>query len=194
MKKLICLSLAGLFLGCVTPQTNPYMQVMSAADYEKVVSRFTDREQVYDGFQQVLGVSATLLTTEVARAQLDQNARLYQWTPETFQNKKSETETNLSKQTEVFVSFYVPERKHDDLHKANTTWKIFLDAGGKRFEGKAQRMKNILAEIQALYPEHNRFSTAYRLIFPVPTSMVEANKAQLTMTGPVGSATLDLVK
>ncbi|MCE3011021.1 MAG: hypothetical protein LW875_10460 [Proteobacteria bacterium] len=194
MKKLICLSLVGLFLGCVTPQTNPYMQVISAADYEKIVTRFTDREQVYDGFQQVLGVSATLVSTDVARAQLDQNARLYQWTPETFQNKKSETETNLSKQTEVFVSFYVPERKHDDLQKANTTWKIFLDAGGKRYEGKAQRMKNILAEIQALYPEHNRFSTAYRVTFPVPTSMVDSNKAQLTMTGPVGSATLDLVK
>lgn len=93
----------------------------------------------------------------------------------------------MKKQTEVFVSFYTPEKKHDDLHKNQTLWKIFLDAGGKRYEGKAQKVKLLTSEVQGLYPFHNRFATPYTITFPVPTTALDGKEAKLTITGSVGS-------
>ena len=98
--------------------------------------------------------------------------------------------TKMAKETEFFISFFVPERKHDDLHKAKTLWKLFLDANGRRYEGKSSRMKTILSDVVSLYPQHNRWSTPYIVSFPVPVSMIENGGAILTITGPAGSTTL----
>lgn len=185
---LMCTS--SLVMSCATPQSNPFMQTLSQNEYTEVVRSYSDSSRVYDGFYQVLEASATLINAKVAEAQLQQQARLLQWTPEVYEKNKSESDSTLSQKTEIFLSFFTPERKHDDLAKPKTTWKIFLDSGGKRVEGKAVKLKNILADLQALYPDHTRFSTAYKITFPVATSLIETQESKLTLTGPVGATTL----
>lgn len=186
----LVLSCSCMLMSCATPQSNPYMQTLTQKEYSQIIRQYSDQSQVYDGFHQVLGASATLINSKVAEAQLQQQARLLQWTPEIYEKRKSESDSELSQKTEIFLSFFTPERKHDDLAKPKTTWKIFLDSGGKRVEGKAVKLKNILADIQALYPEHTRFSTAYKISFPVATSLIETQEAKLTLTGPVSATTL----
>ncbi len=177
--------------GCATDYKNPHLpQLTSSSDYYSLVEKNTGKKQIYDGFYATLEFSSTFLTTAVSTAQLDHMARIYQWDIDQYNNKKAEMQTRLSKQTEFFVGFFVPERKNDDLHKRSTLWKIFLDAGGKRYEGKAEKIKTILADLQTLYPHHTRFHTPYRFVFNVPTSVIEAGEAKLTITGPVGSAFL----
>jgi len=136
-------------------------------------------------------VQAVLLNTAVSRAQLDHKARIYQWNSDQYNSNKAELESSLSKETKIFFDFFVPERKHDDLQKAKTLWKVFLDAGGKRYEAKVERLKTITADVQSLYPTHNRFFTPYVITFPVPISRVETGTSTLTITGPVGSTTLE---
>jgi len=83
-------------------------------------------------------------------------------------------------------------RKHDDFHKNQTLWKIFLDVDGKRHEGKTKKIKLLTEELQGIYQFHNRFSTPYSVVFPVPMKQIEAAKeVKITVTGPVGSATLE---
>ncbi|PIS10969.1 MAG: hypothetical protein COT73_06450, partial [Bdellovibrio sp. CG10_big_fil_rev_8_21_14_0_10_47_8] len=142
---LIC-SMGILFSGCVSSPVNPMLpNLIPDSDYYSAVDDYTAKQKVYDGFYQTVDLSATLLNSKVARAQLDRNARVYQWDPDQYSNKKSELETKLSKQTEIFLSFFVPDRKHDDLAKGTTHWKLFLDAGGRRYEGRAEKIKTILA-------------------------------------------------
>lgn len=174
-----------------TPPENARLSLTSDSDYYSAVENFTASKQVYDGFVNILDIRATLLNTKVARYQVDHYARLYQWDETNYQNEKSKTEGKLSKQTDLFISFFVPERKHDDLSKYNTRWKIFLDVGGRRFEGKAQRLKTIVAEVKSLYPDHTRWSTPYIVTFPVPTSQVEGSESKLVLTGPIGSASVE---
>lgn len=177
--------------GCATRPANPNLpNLISESEYYRTVDEFTDRKQVYDGFYATMEVSATLMNTKVSRNQIDQNARIYQWDETKYLNEKSKTESNLAKQTEVFLSFFVPERKHDDLSKTKTTWKVFLDAGGKRYEGKAEKMKSLFAEVQTLYPRHSRWSTPYKVIFPVPITFIENADSKMTLTGPVGSTSV----
>jgi hypothetical protein len=171
--------------------TGAFRSLGSESDYSDAVDAATQKKQVYDGLVNVMDVRATLLNTKVARLQVDQYARMYQWDEKNYSNEKSKTETNLSKQTDIFLSFFVPDRKHDDLAKSTSKWKIFLDVGGRRFDGTAKRIKTVFAEVKGLYPEHTRWSTPYLVTFPVPTSMAEAGSPKLTITGPIGSTTVN---
>ncbi len=180
-----------IFSACVTPYQNPSLpSLIPENQYFSDVDKFTSKQKVYDGFNQTMEVSGTLLTTTLMRSQLDHKARIYQWSPDQYASQKTEMESDLSKQTTVFMSFFVPDRKQDDLHKPKTLWKIYLDAGGRRFEGKATRQKTILADVTSLYPNHTRFSSPYQIRFPAPVTMIENVESKLTMTGPVGTTSL----
>lgn len=190
--KISCLFFGLGISACITPYANPHLQnLIPESEYESLTEKFSDNKKIYDGFIQTMEVSATLLNTSVSKAQLDQKARIYQWTPEQYNSQKADMESSLSKETKVFLGFFVPERKHDDLHKSKTLWKIFLDVGGKRYDGKAERLKTIVADVQSLYPKHNRFFTPYVVTFNAPAAQIEFAASKLTMTGPVGSTTLD---
>lgn len=192
MSKILCAAIFLVFglLGCATLPDNPQLKLMSVADYQAVIARNTEGVKVYDGFMNTMDFKATLLNTEVVRAQADQNARVYQWNPEQYEKEKATSEANLQKESQVFLSFFVPEKKYDDLAKPTTRWKIFLDAGGRRFEGKAMRVKAQLAEMTVLYPHHTRWQTSYKLTFNVPMSVIEKDEKKITLTGPVGSASI----
>ena len=118
------------------------------------------------------------------------NARLSQWQEPKYKEEKARVIEKHTNNTEFFLSFYTPERKLADLSSSKTSWKIFLDVNGQRYEGKASKIKIMLSEIQALYPYHNRWSYPYIVIFPVPTSEVENRPATMTITGTLGSAQL----
>jgi hypothetical protein len=177
---------------CVTPYQNPNLPTLiPESEYNSLTEKYTANKKVYDGFIQTMEVSATLLNTPVSRAQLDHKARIFQWSPEQYKSHQAELESSLSKETKVFFDFFVPERKHDDLHKPKTLWRVFLDAGGKRYEAKVERLKTILADVQSLYPTHNRFFTPYVMTFPVPVSSIENAESSLTITGPVGTTKVE---
>lgn len=177
---------------CVTPYQNPNLPTLiPESKYNSLTEEYSAGKKIYDGFYQTMEISATLLNTPVLQAQLDHKARIYQWTSDQYNSNKAELDASLSKETKVFFDFFVPERKHDDLNKGKTLWKIFLDAGGKRYEGKAEKLKTITADVVSLYPSHNRFFTPYVLTFPVPVSRIEGAASTLTITGPVGSTTIE---
>lgn len=180
-----------LIAACASRQNNTGSELVTPGDYESTVEDYSARKQVYDGLYAVLELRATLLNSKVRKGQLDQNARLFQWDETTYQNEKAKMESDLSQKTEVFLSFFTPDSKQDNLSKAASSWNIFLDAGGKRYQGKATKMKGLVGEITAIYPMHSRFSTPYKVSFPVPTSIIENSDSKLTLTGPIGSTSVD---
>lgn len=191
--KKIFVALSFVLAGCATKHYNPNIPLTDEASYFDALEKSTKKKQIYDGFQASLEFSTTLLSTSVQKYQLDHKARIYQWNSEKYNEEKSKIESDLTKQTEVFLSFYIPDRKSDDLNKKTTLWKVFLDSNGRRYEGKIEKIKTQFAEIIALYPHHNRWSTPYKIIFNIPISMVETSSSKLTITGPVGSASADFI-
>jgi len=185
--------LPALFLSsCATYPPNPNIPELSPeGDYYSAVAAASQKRQVYDGLYEILEINAVLVNSKVAAGRVDQNARMYQWTREQYNKEKADMQTDLSKQTEIILGFFVPSRKEDNLAKKTSVWKIFLDVNGHRYEGQATKIKALPAEVRALYPDHVRFYTPYKIEFPVPISMVENAEAKFTVTGPVASATLD---
>ncbi|MGZ3747533.1 MAG: hypothetical protein ACXWRE_09185 [Pseudobdellovibrionaceae bacterium] len=186
------LGLLLLLTSCASSTVNKNgVNIMSEAHYEAIVDKWSDHVEDYNGLNNTVTIMATLLNPEMATAQLDQSARLYQWDQNTFNSEKQKLENNLNKQTEIFVSFYSPERKWDDLYKSKTLWKIFLDVNGQRFEGKATKIKLLPREVQSLYHYHTSFASPYIVSFPVSARTVDNKPARLTFTGAIGSITLN---
>ncbi|MGZ3818786.1 MAG: hypothetical protein ACXVCA_19290, partial [Bdellovibrio sp.] len=122
---------------------------------------------------------------------LEKSVDLYQWDEKKLAEEKGKVENRLNNETEIFLSFFTPNRKDDNLSKPNSIWKIFLDVNGKRYEGKATKIKLSLSEIESLYPYHNRFYTPYSVTFPVSVRSIEGQPMKFTITGAVDSATLE---
>lgn len=194
LKKILLLTFLGtaFLTGCKSqPIPSPGVDTISQSEYEAKIDPYTQRIEKYDGIVNVLHYSATLLNSKVDQAQLMQRARLYQWDSATFNSEMQKMNAELDKNTQIFITFYTPERKHDDLNKNQTLWKIFLDADGRRWEGKATKIKLLTNEIQAMYPDHTRFATPYILTFPVSMRLIESKPIRLTLTGTVTSATVE---
>ncbi len=194
MKTLFKYSILLIFLitGCASQQaTAPGVEIITQSEYEKKIGLYTKSIEKYQGIINTLQFNATLLNSKVVQAQLMQKARLYQWDNSFFNSEAQKMNSDLDKSTQIFISFYTPERKHDDLHKNQTLWKIFLDADGRRWEGKATKIKLLTNEVQGLYPDHTRFATPYMLTFPVSTKLIDSKPVRLILTGTVTSATVE---
>lgn len=187
--------LLGFFLflsACASYEVTPSGNTLrTTGSYMDVIEKYTDKTRRYSGFYNTMDMEATVINSSVAEAQLGQSSMLYQWDDKKFAEEKAKYEARLNKETEIFLSFFTPEKKNDDLFKENTIWKIFLDVDGKRFEGKAKKIKLQLAEIEGLYPYHNRFYTPYSVTFPIPMKSIEGKALKMTITGAVGSGELN---
>lgn len=175
-----------------TKANSPNLKLVSESDYLQTIKRHARQQQVYSGLYNAIDMTGIVINTEVSEAEVDQQARVFIWDENKYTQEKIKAEEKLRKEAEFFVSFFTPDRKHDDLHKNKTLWKIFLDVDGKRLEGKVTKVKLLTEEIQSLYPFHNRFSTPYLISFPIAMKDIEkSGSLKLTITGPVGSATVD---
>lgn len=188
----VCLILLGLIsTSCITRPPHPTLSLRPETDYFDLVEKNTLKKQIYDGLYAVVETQATLLTSNLLDHQVDYLAQQFQWPQEQYKTEIDKSLDNRKKQTDIFLSFYVPERKHDDLAKTKTVWKIFLDNNGQRYEGRAAKISAIYGEIKALYPHHNRWSSPYKITFSVPIKNIEGSVSKLTMTGPIGSVQLE---
>jgi hypothetical protein len=141
----------------------------------------------YSGMTNLYLIHAVVLAHEVTNAQTQILASDYQW-PESRIRDELEKQNQIdSTQTQIFLDFYLPDSSVDDLLEKNSVWRLFLDAGGKRYEGHVEKMKRPFAETLSIFPYHNKWTTPYVVSFAVPVSTAEQGKVVFTLTGPVGS-------
>lgn len=184
MNYLIASGFLFVFLGCSSLKTS------SNPSYEQTIQTYSDRKELYQGLENVFQIKGTLLNSEVQKAQVLKKSLAYEWSPEDIEKETRKVEENLKRETSIFVSFYSPIRKIDDLDKIHTVWKIFLDVHNKRYEGKAIKVTGVFDELLQLYPYHTRFGTPYRIVFNVPAVYIEDAPSVLTLTGALGAQTI----
>lgn len=191
MKKIILSLLPFLVFSCVTRLPTPEgIKDISTSEYEEIIDTKTKKQEVYDGLYNKLTVQATRLDADMSENLVAYQAKLQQWNLEKYKEEKSKIIAKHSDGTEFFVSFYTPERKHDDLAYSKTNWKVYLDVGGQRYEGKVTKLKGLFGDLEALYPFHNRWSSAYSVVFPVSTPATDGKPVTFTVTGPLATTQL----
>lgn len=175
--------------GCATRLPMPQgVPEVTPVQFESLFAAKTKKSEIYEGLMNKLTVSATWLDSELSDATLSHSARIAQWQESKYKEERFKVVNRHTDKTEFFVSFFTPEKKSADLANSKNLWKIYLDVNGQRYEGKATKVKQMLTEVQAVYPSHNRWSYPFIVTFPVATALVENKPAVVTFTGAVGSA------
>jgi hypothetical protein len=157
-------------------------------EYSSLIRRHTSHTDQYRGFYQTFQADMTILTTEVQGASLRQKGNFLQWDSKQYQTEREKTLQESNAYSKFFMRFYSPEKDYDDLHKGKTIWKVFLEFGGSRFEGKVAKMQEKWVEVATLFPHMDRFSTPYEITFNVPMTTVEQGSAKVILTSSLGQA------
>jgi hypothetical protein len=189
-----------LMFGCVSPEKakepGGAQQMMpngggTSDPYLQVIESFSRGEVEYEGLYNQFTYKATLINSPIREAMLLREADYFKWDPAQLEAERTKAADRMTTMTDVFLSFYTPERKNDNLTDSKSIWRVYLDLGGKRYEGKARKAKKLFAEMSTLFPYHTRWNSAYYVEFAVPTATVEAGSSRLTVTGPLGVKEVD---
>lgn len=183
-------SLMFLTSSCTTGDSHRRVHI-SDSDYKSVVIDATKTSQTYDGLVNTIDIRVTLLTSKVREAQTLKKATSFQWSDAEIEAERGYNQKASLTETKIFMSFFTPDSKDDNLSKADTVWRIFLDVGGKRYSGTTSKLLETTSEVRDLYPDHTTWGTPYVVKFLVPTSVVEAGGSRFTITGPVGSTAVE---
>ena len=188
----ICLALGILTLiACAsTPTTDGKQFSLSKESYEKTIDSYSDEAQKYDGPYNLMVVSATILNTPVLEAQARRQATMFQWDQTKYQSELTKKFSQSQSQTEVFVSFFTPDRRSGDLMRSETLWKVILRVNNREYVGKAKKLTLLPVEIASIYPKHEAWNAGYLITFDSPVPEVDSQSSELLITGPIGSATL----
>jgi len=191
MKNFLLLILPFIVLSCVHRlPTHEGIKDISTAEYEDLVEAKTKKTEVYDGLYNKLTVHTTRLDADMSENLVAYQAKLGQWSLEKYKEEKAKMIAKHSDSTEIFMSFFTPERKHDDLNTKRTTWKVYLDVSGQRYEGKITKIKALQLDLESIYPHHNRWSSPYSVVFPVSTPATDGKPVTITVTGPLATTQL----
>lgn len=189
---LLILTLSFFISGCQTMSNEP--QTIARIDekaYTALIDQNSDGQSEYNGFHNNFEFRGTILNSKVMEGMVQRQADYYQWEDEKIATERQKGVQEMSSATRIHISFFTPERKNDNLTNAKSIWRVFLDAGGQRYVGSVKKDRMHLAELQVLYPYHTRWTTPYIFEFPVPTTVIEGQDSTLTVTGPLGTRTIN---
>lgn len=160
-------------------------------DYIKVIDSYSAGDVEYVGAYNNFDFRATLMNNTIQNAIIDRKAALYMWDDIKKQQELSTMQADNGTTTKVFMSFYTPDRRNDNLSTPKTIWALYLETPQGRYTGAAKRVRTSPTELMTIYPNHNRFTTAYMLEFPVALASTEGQTLKLTITGPLGNKSVD---
>jgi hypothetical protein len=189
--KLLLITLSLIFMTGCASRTKNGAEIGSRLDertYNDLIMRNTRHDIQYDGFYNKFEIYATFLNTQTQAAILQKNSDVYQWDTAEAQRQREKVFQENSTETRFAVSFFVPSVRLNDLHKGASIWKIYLEANGQRYEGKASRRNGKLEDIQASFPYHNRWSVPYEVVFKVPLTAVEQGTVRFILTSSQGTS------
>jgi len=195
MKRLVIFLMMLVSFGCVSPEKarepGGSVQMMPEGGgtrdpYLIVIEQFSQGEAEYESFYNQFTYRATLVNSAIREALLLREAQYFKWDPSKLAAEREKAAEKMLTSTEVFMSFYTPERRNDNLTDVKSIWRVYLDADGKRYEGKPRKARKLFAELAALYPYHTRWNTPYLVEFNVPTASIERSNLKFIVTGPLG--------
>jgi hypothetical protein len=169
----------------------PFPEPRLEGDYGKALKRWTRAVSAYSGLETRAFVRIIYLAPEFVSAQAQEIARMRAELPD----QAAETLARLReeyRQPSFFAVAYMPDRSANDWNEPESVWRIALNLGeGERRPDRIIRYdRPFNAELRALYPYLDEYSTAYLLRFPEsvpPAQETNATTAQVPAPRPLES-------
>jgi hypothetical protein len=150
-------------------RTLPFPDPHLEGEYGKAVRKWTRTVTLYGGLEARAFVRVIYLSPEFVNAQAQEISTMRAELPDqaaaTLERLRDEY-----RQPSFFAVAYFPDRTANDLNEPDSVWRIALNLGlGEQKAEKVQRFERPFnAELRALYPYLDDYSTGYLLRFPEP--------------------------
>lgn len=162
----------------------PHKEGLSS--YEETIEANSAGDKVFQGLYQNFEFRLTLMSKSIITSIIDRKAQLYQWDEATRNEKLQSMLSKNEGKTPMFMSFFTANRNDNNLDSKKSIWMVYLDTQGKRFAGKVTRNNDHASELKSLFSYHNRWSTAYEVVFDTPVETFVKEGSKITITGPLG--------
>lgn len=153
--------------------------------YIEKVNQYSAGDKQFSGIYDNFEFRSTLLTYDMVQAIHKRLNKYYAWSESDAEADLQQRLSEISQSTKIWLSFYTPDRKNDNLANKTSIWKIYLESGGQRYEGRAYKANKNFSEAKSMFHYHSKWATAYFVEFPVPTNQLGSNP-KLIITGPLG--------
>ena len=169
-----------------TAKNGNITRAISEDRYQSQMDEFTKSDKKYSGFHNAYQVSVTMLNSLIESNVIQQKGYYFQWDRSKTQKAREKMFQEHSSVSKYILVFYTPDRKDNNLEKANTIWKVYLKSNGQRFLGKVKKKNVIFSQFKTLYPHFTRWNKAYEITFPTPMNEVELLKSSIIVTSSLG--------
>ena len=161
------------------------------AAWVEMVTKYSDRAQIYDGLDTRLFVGGTWQAPAFVDARVTRVAEFQMASAETLASMLDAERLRLKDVSEVFLGMHVNDPRHDDFDRLNTIWRITLRACGKDYPMKdITRVGRASLNLRAIYPYVDTFWVAYRVRFPKVDDCTEP-KVVVRIASTLGHAGLE---
>lgn len=184
-KKLSLFCFFFLAISCVTSEPPKISD-----EYLKSVEEFSAGDMQYEGAYNNFNYRVTILSPGMQRVLINKKRDLYLWSDEKRAVELAKLQADNDKQTRIFLSFFTPNRWDDNMSTSKSIWTVYLHVGSTRYEGKVTKNRDSRTEINALFPYHGRFASAYNVDVAIPVSQIQGQELKVTITGPLGVKTV----
>jgi hypothetical protein len=153
----------------------PFPDPHLVGDYGKALKKWTRSVALYAGLETHAFVRLVYLSPEFVEAQAKELSQMRAELPDqaaaTLQRLQHENSS-----PSFFAIVYMPDRTANDWQAKDSVWRIALNLGlGEQPPDKVQRFETPFnAELRALYPYLDDYSTAYRIQFAYPAPPASA--------------------
>ena len=166
--------------------------------YVKVLKQWTRSKKVYEpSFSTIMVVTATYESEAFRAAYLAEKTRAEALPVDQTALLGQSSREELSSQAVFFVSLYTPKYKWNNLHKPNSSWRLWLVDSKERQVAplKIEKMSKLQLADTKYYPYTDEWSSYYRVRFPRKTDKGETlkldeGKVMLLIAGITGRAEL----
>lgn len=125
-----------------------------SAQYQELIKPYLVKGRIYRNLGTEMLCTALPLNSKVRRARAAMMAKAKAMTPEQVRRHLAEEQKTQERYCEVVLSFYVPDRKSNNLAGLHPDWLVFLvnQKGQRQLPVDRRRIKRRSALNQTLYP------------------------------------------
>lgn len=204
MKKALRVSvLLGLLGGCTTtPPTigDPAPQLTdrrSEQAYQESLDRYSDRAEIYDGFDTRLFAGATFQTAAFREARVKRLAEFQSLPPPRVEELLAKERAEETQYNEFFLGVHLNDPRFEDFSQHHSIWRIVMQTPSVEVEPLSiERIGRANLDMRAMYPYLGVFWVAYRVRFPkvlpdgTPIIPDSATHVHLRLASTLGHAEL----
>jgi hypothetical protein len=174
---------------------------MGRKAYNAEMNRWTRSVKIYDGMVARIYLNATYKTPSFRDAYVERYAKSLELEPD-YRAALAEREREVSERfNEFFITVYTPEAAWDDLDRADSVWRLYLETGeGERLSpvSVTRAAPAAVSVLRELFPYFDPWSTAYIVKFPryshaglSPVPSEDTGSIRLVVTGILGKGELE---